>query len=69
MLASDGVTNTLSAEEICSLLTVAANAEAATRKVMEATLAKRPSDNVTLILARWSGPDGDPADLPRVYPD
>lgn len=69
MLASDGITNTLSAEEICSLLTVAANAKAATRKVMEATLAKRPSDNVTLILARWSGPDGDLADLPRVYPD
>lgn len=68
MLASDGVTNTLSAEEICDLLTDTADAAAATRGIMEATLAKRPSDNVTLILARWSGPDGDLADLPRVYP-
>ena len=69
MLASDGVTNTLSAEEICALLRDAEDAEAATRLMMERTLAKRPSDNVTLILARWSGSDGDLADLPRVYPD
>lgn len=69
MLASDGVTNTLSAEEICALLTDAEDAAAGTQTIMEKALAKRPRDNVTLILARWSGSDGDLADLPRVYPD
>ena len=69
MLASDGVTNTLSPEEIASCLNDAASATAATQSVMERTLDSRPTDNATLILARWLGPEGDVADLPRVYPD
>jgi protein phosphatase len=69
MLASDGVTNTLSPEEIASCLDDAASATAAAQSVMERTLESRPTDNATLILARWLGPEGDVADLPRVYPD
>ena len=69
MLASDGVTNTLSPEEIASCLDDAASVNAAAQSVMERTLEARPTDNATLILARWLGPEGDVADLPRVYPD
>ena len=69
MLASDGVTNTLSPEEITSCLDDAASVNAAAQRLMERTLESRPTDNATLILSRWSGPEGDAADLPRVYPD
>ena len=69
MLASDGVTNTLSPEEIASCLDQAPSVKAAAQSVMERTLESRPTDNATLILARWLGPEGEVADLPRVYPD
>ena len=69
MLASDGVTNTLSPEDIVSCLDEAISLNAAAQSVMARTLESRPTDNVTLILARWLGPEGDVADLPRVYPD
>ena len=69
MLASDGVTNTLSPEEIASCLDQAPSVTAAAKSVMERTLESRPTDNATLILARWLGAEGDVANLPRVYPD
>ena len=69
MLASDGVTNTLSPEEIASCLDQAPSVKAAAQSVMERTLESRPTDNATLILAKWLGAEGDVADLPRVYPD
>ena len=68
LLSSDGVTNTLTSEEIAAQLDDTKNAEAAARSLMESTLASEPSDNATLILGRWSGPSAAPTELPRVYP-
>jgi len=68
LLSSDGVTNTLSAEEIAHQLVEKESAEAAARSLMASTLANEPKDNATLILGRWSGPSASPAELPRVYP-
>ena len=68
LLSSDGVTNTLTSEEIAAQLDGTKTAEAVARSLMESVLAGEPSDNATLILARWSGPSAAPADLPRVYP-
>ena len=68
LLSSDGVTNTLTSEEIARQLDDTKDAEAVAGSLMESVLASEPSDNATLILARWSGPSAAPADLPRVYP-
>jgi serine/threonine protein phosphatase PrpC len=68
LLSSDGVTNTLTSEEIAAQLDDTKNVEAAGRSLMESVLAGEPSDNATLVLGRWSGPSATPADLPRVYP-
>ena len=68
LLSSDGVTNTLTAEQIASQLTDTESAEVAARSLMTSTLANEPKDNATLILGRWSGPSATPAELPRVYP-
>lgn len=68
LLSSDGVTNTLSVEEIASHLVGTENAEAGAQSLMASTLANQPKDNATLILGRWSGPSATPAELPRVYP-
>jgi len=68
MLASDGVTNTLSASDISAVLDTSHDVKAATEALMRATLDRAPSDNVTMVLARWTGASGTAETMPRVYP-
>jgi protein phosphatase len=69
MLASDGVTNALTADEIVAALSDAPSAETAAETLMQRTLHSQPTDNATFIIARWHGSGAEAVDLPRVYPE